>query len=200
MKLYSAPGSGNSYKARLLFALNGIDYELVNVDMANGQHKSANFLKINPRGQVPALVDGDVTLWDSQGILVYIARRFAPDWLPLDPGPMGEVMQWMAVAENECIYGMARARAVIRMNRPWNMEEVQAHGSSGLKVVDGRLNGRDWLVGDRPTLADVAVFPYVALAPEGKLPLDGYPGIQAWIARIKALPGFVGMPGIDAAA
>ena len=198
MKLYSAPGSGNSYKARLLFALTGIDYELVPVDMAKGEHKSPAFLKINPRGQVPALVDGDVTLWDSQGILAYIARKHAPEWLPLDPKPMGEVMEWMAFAQNECIYGMARSRAVLRMNRPWNLEEVQAHGESGLKVIDAHLKGRDWLVGDRPTLADIACFPYVALAPEGNLPLDGYAGIQAWIKRIKALPGFVGMPGIEA--
>lgn len=197
MKLYSAPASGNTYKARLLLALQGIDYELVPVDLPSGENKSEAFLKINPRGQVPALVDDDVTLWDSQAVIVYIARKYAPDWLPLDPETMGEIMQWMAVSENECLYGMARSRAVVRLNRPWNLEETQAHGDAGLSVINARLQGRDWLVGDRPTLADIACFPYVALSPEGGLSLDNYPNIQAWIARIKALPGFIGMPGID---
>ena len=197
MKLFSAPASGNSYKARLLLALIGVDYELVSFNMQKGEHKTAEFLKINPRAQVPALVDGDATIWDSQGVITYIARKYAPDWLPLDPKHMAKVMQWMAFAENECLYGMARSRAVVRLNRPWNLEETQAHGGTGLKIIDAHLQGRQWLVGKMPTLADVACFPYVALAPEGNLALDGYPGILAWIARIKALPGFVGMPGID---
>ena len=190
MKLYSGPASGNSYKARLLLALTGIEYELASLNLQKGEQKSPKFLKINPRGQVPALIDGDVTVWDSQGIITYIALKYAPDWLPLDPKHMGKIMQWMAFAENECLYGMARSRAVVRINRPWNLEETQAHGEAGLKIINAHLQGRQWL-------ADIACFPYVALAPEGNLLLDGYAGIQAWISRIKALPGFVGMPGID---
>lgn len=199
MKLYSAPPSGNSYKVRLLLALIGQEYELVEIDMRGGENKSPDHLARNPRGQIPVMEDGNLTLWDSQGILAYVARKHAPEWLPLDPAPMGQVMQWMALAENEGVYGMARSRAVIRLNRPWNLEQVQEHGRSGLEIVNGGLAGCEWLVGDRPTIADIAVFPYVALSPEGQLPLDPYPDINAWIARIKTLPGFVGMPGIDAA-
>ncbi len=199
IRLYSANASGNSYKVRLMLALLGKSYELVDMNLGAGAQKEKTFLAINPRGQVPALQDGKVTLWDSTALLVYLARKYGDkSWLPSDPAGEARVMQWLAVAQNECFYGLARARAVVVMKRPWNKDEVQTHGRAGLAVLDAHLQKNKWLAGKGPTIADIACFPYVALAPMGEIALDPYPHVLTWIARIKALPGFVGMPGIEA--
>lgn len=108
------------------------------------------------------------------------------------------VMQWLAVAENELLFGLARARAVKKFGRDFDLAVCQQYGIAGLGVLDGHLQTRDWLAGEQPTVADVACFPYVALAPEGDIPLDGYTGVLAWIDRVRALPGFIGMEGIPA--
>ncbi len=201
MKLYDVGVSGNCYKVRLLISLLGIDCEMSPVDLYKSrEHKSPEFLRLNPRGQVPVLTDGDVTIWDSQAILVYIARKCGgDDWLPTEPTAMAEVMQWLAFAGNEVLYGMARARAIEVFSRPWSLEEAQATGRSGLGVLEGHLQTHDWLALGRPTIADIACFPYVALAPAGGLGLDDNPAVCAWIDRIRALPGFVTMPGINPA-
>ena len=198
MKLYDSPASGNAYKVRLLLALLEVQYELVPVDLTAGESRTEAFLQLNPRGQIPVLVDGDLTIWDSQAILVYLARRYGePRWLPLEPVSMTEVMQWLALAENELLFGLARARAVKRFGRPWDLKQCQAFGIAGLNVLEGHLVAREWLATGSPTIADVACYPYVALAPEGEIGLDDYPEVRAWIRRIQALPGYVGMEGIE---
>jgi len=198
MQLYSAPYSGNAYKARLLLALLGLEYETVAVDMLAGDHHSPGFLRLNPRGQIPVLVDGDVIVWDSQAILCYLARRQGDEhWLPLAPEPLAAVMQWLAVSENELLFGLAWARAVLRFQRPWDLAACQELGRKGLAVLEMRLQEYDWLTGAAPTIADIACYPYVALAPEGDVELQDYPSVRAWLQRIAALPGYVGMAGID---
>ena len=199
MKLYDATLSGNAYKIRLALSLLNLEHELVAVDLAAGETRTEAFLELNPRGQSPVLVDGDVILWDSQAILVYLARRYGEDWLPQAAPELGAVMQWMAVAENELLFGLARARAAKVFGRPWNVPECQAYGRSGLGVLEGHLASNEWLAVGRPTIADIACYPYVALAPQGDVALDDYPNVRAWIARIQALEHYVGMPGIEAA-
>ncbi|HVN35092.1 MAG TPA: glutathione S-transferase family protein [Casimicrobiaceae bacterium] len=197
MKLYDFELSGNAYKVRLLLSLLGLNCERVPVDLRQGEQRQPAFLKLNPRGQVPTLDDGGTVFWDSLAILVYLARKYGGEtWLPLDARGMAEVMQWLAVMENEMLYGLARARVICKFKRPGNLEEAQELGRKGLGVLEERLAAHPWLALDRLTIADIACFPYVALAPEGEIPLDGYPAVRAWIARIKALQGFVGMPGI----
>ena len=201
MKLYDVEVSGNCYKARLLFSLLDIEYERHAVDFYDGrEHKSAAYLAMNPRGQVPVLVDGDVTIWDSQAVLAYIARRYGgDDWLPVDAAGLAEVMQWLAVSENEVLFGLAIARAIKKFGRAGNLEQAQGLGRKGLDVLEGRLENHDWLALDRPTIADLACYPYVALAPAGEIEIDEYVAIGGWISRIQALPGYIGMPGIKAA-
>lgn len=143
------------------------------------------------------LEDGEITVWDSQAILVYLARRYAEErWLPLEPAPMAEVAQWLAVAENELLFGLARARAVKKFGRDLDLKACQDYGRAGLKVLDTRLERRDWLAGPQPTIADIACYPYVALAPEGEVPLDDWSNVLAWLRRVQGLPGYVGMEGI----
>ena len=196
MKLYDTERSGNCYKVRLMLSLLGISYESVPVDLARGDQRKPEFLALNPRGQVPVLEDGAVRVWDSMAILMYLARRYGGEtWLPLEAQPMAEVMQWLAVSENEILYGLVPARAIRLGRREGDPAPYQQTGRQALAVLEQRLARRDWLALDRLTIADVACYPYVALAPESGVPLDEYPAVRAWIARIQALPGHTPLPG-----
>lgn len=193
MKLYMSERSGNAFKPRVLLEMLKVPYEKVLVDSGKKENKTEAFLKINPRGEIPVLEDGGRVFWDSTACLVYIARKHGGDkWLPGDPAGMAEVMQWMALAQNEIRYGLQIGRGNKRGSRKWgNLEELQEHGRAGLRVMEGRLKGHPWLALDRPTIADLACYPYVHTAPEAGIPLDAYPGIVAWIKRLEALPGWV---------
>src|SRR5512146_732876 len=197
MKLYDLELSGNSYRARLFLSLLGIRYDLVPVNLMKGEHRQPWLLALNPRGQVPTLDDDGTVVWDSMAILVYLARKYGGEkWLPLDAAGMAQVVQWLAVMENETLYGLAKARLICKLKFPGSLEDAQALGRKALDVMEQRLAGHAWLALDRVTIADIGCFPYVALAPEGEIPLDAYPNVRAWIARVKALPDFVAMPGI----
>jgi glutathione S-transferase len=197
MKLYDLEVSGNCYRVRLLLSMLRIPHELRTVNLMNGEQREAWYLALNPRGQVPVLDDDGTVVWDSLAILVYLARKYGGEqWLPLDAKDMAEVMQWLAVMENETLYGLGRARIICKFKRPGNLEEVQALGRKGLDVLEQRLAKHPWLALDRLTIADIGCFPYVALAPEGQIDLASYPAVRQWIERIKAQPGFVTMPGV----
>lgn len=197
MKLYDRDISGNAYKVRLLLALLQVPYERITVDLPGGENRKPEFLRLNPRGQIPVVEDDGRVFWDSTAILVYLARRHGGEpWLPTDAAGMAEVMQWLALAQNEILYGLARARAINLFKRPWNLEEAQATGRRALEVLESRLASHEWLALERPTIADVACFPYVALAPEGGVSLEACPAVKRWISRVQKLPGYVGMPGL----
>ena len=197
MKLYDLELSGNSYRVRLLLSILGLKHELVPVNLMKGEHREPWFLKLNPRGQVPTLDDDGTVVWDSLAILVYLARKYGGEkWLPIDAKEMAEVMQWLAVMENETLYGLGKARLICKFKFPGNLEDAQLLGRKGLDVLEQRLAAHQWLALDRLTIADIGCFPYVALASEGEIPLDAYPGVRSWIGRIRSSPGFVGMPGI----
>jgi glutathione S-transferase len=197
LKLYDLERSGNCYKVRLLLSLLGLPYEGIGVDLPGGEHKKPAYLAINPLGQVPVLADGGLLLRDSQAILVYLARKSGgEDWLPTDAEGLARLMQWLSFAANELLVGCARARAIIRFGRKGDLGETQAFARGTLAVLDAHLAGREWLERGRPTIADIACYPYVALAPEGGVALDGYAAIRAWIHRVEALPGYVPMSGL----
>lgn len=197
MKLYDLDLSGNSYRIRLLLSLLGLKHDLVPINLMKGEHREPWFLKLNPRGQVPTLDDGGTVVWDSMAILVYLAREYGGEkWLPLDAKAMSEVMQWLAVMENETLYGLGKARLICKFKFPGNLEDAQLLGRKGLDVLEQRLATHEWLALDHLTIADIGCFPYVALSSEGEIPLDAYASVRSWIGRIRSLPGFVGMPGI----
>jgi len=197
VKLYDVELSGNSYRVRLLLSLLGVKHELVTVDLMKGEQREPWFLKLNPRGQVPTLDDHGTVVWDSMAILAYLARKYGGErWFTIDATEMAEVMQWLAVMENETLYGLGKARLICKFKFPGSLEDAQLLGRKGLDVLEQRLAANQWLALDRPTIADIGCFPYVALASEGEIPLDAYPSVRGWIDRIKSLPGFVGMPGI----
>lgn len=196
IQLYDYPTSGNCYKVRLMLSLLGLEYRRVPVDFLAGETLTPEFKAFNPRGQIPLLADEETLVWDSMAILFYLARRYGEGrWLPGDPLGETRVMQWLAVSGNELLYGLARARAVCRLNRPFNLEQCQKEGRAGLAAMESRLSNAAWLVGEAATIADVACYPYVALAHEGEVSLEPYPGVREWLGRVEALPGWVAMEG-----
>ena len=219
MKLYDRQRSGNCYRARLMLALLGVPYERIPVGTHGGasifhgrgsvefaEHpdqarldagtevdsRAPAFLAKSPRGQVPVLDDDGHVVWDSIAILVYLARKDGDaSWLPTGADE-ADVVQWLVLSQNELLYGLARIRGITQMGRPGNVEECRALAHAGLAAMDARLRGHDWLALGHRTIADVACFPYVALAPELGIDLAAaYPGIARWIERVRALPGFV---------
>ncbi|HML91848.1 glutathione S-transferase [Methyloceanibacter sp.] len=196
-KLHDLELSGNCYKVRLFSALLGLDIEIVPVDFMGGAHKTPAFLEKNPFGEIPVLEDGDLVLRDSQAILVYLARKYGGEtWLPTDPAGMAEVMTWLMAAENEIARGPNDARLHDKFGFPIDVEKARENSARILGLMEARLSKNDWLALDRPTVADIACMPYVGLSHEGGVSLDPYPAIRAWIARVKALPGFVSMPAL----
>jgi glutathione S-transferase len=194
MKLYMTEMSGNSFKIRVLASMIGVPYENVRIDWEHGEHKSPAFLAMNPRGQVPVMEIEGKTFWDSTAHLVYIARKFGgEDWLPIDPLGMAEVMQWMAFAQNEVLFGLQWARGVTVYNRrPESFAGYLQDGKRALDILEAKVaETGNWLALGRPTLADISCYPYVKRAPEGDLPLDAYPQVRAWLARCEALPGWI---------
>lgn len=193
-RLYTFKLSGNSYKVRLFLALLGLDFEGIEVDMRGGEHKRAPFLALNPLGQVPVLIDGEVTLADSQAILVYLARRYAEaSWLPQDAVTQAQITRWLSIAANEIQHGPATARLIVVFGAKLDAELASRRSVAILTTMQAHLTQHQWLVGDYPTIADVACYPYVALAPEGHIDLQQYPQLSLWLARVEALPGFVPM-------
>ncbi|HWI15064.1 MAG TPA: glutathione S-transferase family protein [Burkholderiales bacterium] len=192
MKLYMTERSGNAYKARLLLAMLNVAYEPVMVDLAGGENRAPAFLALNPRGQVPVIEDDGKVYWDSTAVLVYIARKHDPSgrWLPTDAHGMAEVMQWLALAQNEIRYGLQSAYVMVAYNRAGHLEECRELGRKALQVLDAHLSQHDWLALDRITIADLACYPYAASAPVAGIPLEPYGHVQAWIARIESLRGW----------
>jgi glutathione S-transferase len=198
MKLYGFPLSGNTHKIRLLLSALHLPCEEITVDLTKGAHKLPSFLAINPRGQVPVLEDGGVVLHDAQAILVYLARRYdgSNTWLPERPEETGKVMQWLSFAANEIQNGPQLARVHELLGIPVPIDFVHATARVALELLDRHLATRDWLESNRPTLADIACYPCIALAPEGQLDLTPYTAVVRWIRRLQGLPFHVGMPGI----
>lgn len=192
--LHRFPLSGHSHRAELFLSLLGLDATLVDVDLRAGAHKQPAFLDRNRFGQVPVLEDGATQLADSNAILVYLARRYGGgQWLPDDPLQAAQIQRWLSVAAGPIAYGPARARLITVFGAGFNAEDTIANAHGLLRVIDAELEGREWLVGTHPTIADVAAYTYIAHAPEGNVSLDPYPAIRAWLARVEALPGFVPM-------
>lgn len=197
MKLYNLELSGNCYKVRLFASLARIPVDVVDVDFLGGEHKRPPLLDLNPWGEIPILVDGDVVLRDSQAILVYLAGKYGGEtWLPKEPAAMATVMQWLSTSANEVQNGPCAARLVDKFGYAIDKADTLKRAARILPLIDAHLTCHKWLALERPTIADCAVFPYVALAPEGGVSLAPYPHIRAWIGRVKELPGFTPMPGV----
>lgn len=192
MKIHHFSLSGHAHRAVLFASLLGLEAELVHVDLAGGAHKQPAFLALNPFGQVPVLEDGEVVIADSNAILVYLARKLdRQDWMPLGAQAEAEIQKWLSIAAGPIAFGPAAARLVTVFKAPFQAEEVIARAHAILGKIEAQLATRPFLTGATPTIADVALYSYIASAPEGNVDLQPYREVRAWLGRIEALPGFV---------
>ena len=183
LQLYRMPISGHCHRVELMLSLLGLPYELIDVNLLRGEHQRAEFLALNPLGQV---------LSDSKGILVYLVQRYAPGsaWLPQDAVGHAQLQRWFSLAAGFLAPGIGGPRFATLTGRAVN-EVAQATGKRLLAFMEGELQGRAWLLGgSAPSLADVAMVSYTSQAHLAGLPLDAYPRIAAWVARMQALPGY----------
>jgi glutathione S-transferase len=194
IQLYRSAISGHCHRVELFLSLLGLPFEAIDIDLVRKEHKTPDFLAMNLLGQVPVLRDGELTLADSNAILVYLEARYAPgQWLPRDPVGAARVQRWLSLAAGPLAFGPAAARVVQLFKRPTDPKEAIERAEALFQFMEAELGQAPFLVGERATLADVAHYAYVARAPEGLVSLQPYPAIRAWLARIEALPGFVSM-------
>jgi len=193
LTLFHHPFCAHSRFVRLALGEYGLNARLVEERPWERRHE---FLALNPLGQVPVLQDGDVVLADSNAILVYLARRYAAGspWLPDEPIAAARVQRWLSIAAGEMKFGPAAARVITVWRGPGDLAEVQAIAARLFRFMEDQLATRAFLAADHPTLADVSGYPYTARAPEGRISLDPYPHIRAWLARLEAVPGWIPMP------
>lgn len=200
MKLYGHPLSGNAHRVQALLELLGADYQYVTVNLKTGEHKTPEFLAMNPLGQVPVLTDGDLVLRDSTSIMTYIAGKFDYEgkWFPKDVAKRAQVQEWLSTATLEIQNGPFLVRAIKLFGAPADLEAVTAKTDTLFKsLFEPHLSKRDWLVGDSATAADVACYACIARVTEGGYDLSDYPAINAWIARVEAIEGLPHMVRIE---
>jgi glutathione S-transferase len=194
IRIHSFPLSGHAHRVRLFASLAGIAHEVIDVDLPNGAHKQQPFLTLNPVGQVPVIEDGDDVISDSNAILVYLARKYAPSYIPADLKGEAEVQRFLTLAAGELAFGPAAARLINVFNAPLDADFCKATAAKVLGKLEAHMEGRDFLVDDKPTIADVAIYSYTAHAPEGDVSLEPYPNVRRLLANIEGLDGFVPMP------
>ena len=195
LTLYDFPASGNGYKVRLLLRQLGIDFRYVQTDILKGETRSAEFLAINPNGKIPAVVLNDGrSLCESNAIMYYFARDTG--LFPDDPYRQAQVLQWLFFEQ----YSHEPAIAVSRFIRHYlpadhprqaELAGLQSRGHAALGVMEKALAGRDFLVGEDYTIADIGLYAYTHVADEGGFELAGYPAIRDWLVRVRAQPGHV---------
>lgn len=194
LRLYDYAASANCYKARLLLAQLGIEYERAPVDIFDGDTLTDEYELLNPHRSTPVLQlpDGR-TLVESNAILWYLAA--GTRFLPGDPFAQAEVCRWLIYEQTDVMFmiGGLRFRLITGRWTPEHEEAQRRHAGAHetLGILDRHLAGRAFLVGDRYSIADVAVFAYAHVAEEARLDTSGYPGFLAWLDRVRAQPGFV---------
>ena len=202
MRLYDYILSPSCYKVRLMASLVGVKLDLRPVDFHPGaEHRGPPLLALNPAGSIPILEDGDLVLTESSAMLAYLAVKAAPDWLGSGQAvETARIQQWLAFSAR-LTASLGGARLVEMLLRPGDIGALQASGIAALRELEAglfeqSLRGSRFLASDLPTIADIACFPYVALAPDGGVSLDPYPTIRLWSRALRALDGFIEMPGI----
>jgi len=198
LTLYSMQLSGNSYKVRLLLARLGIGYRQVEVDMLRGETRTPQFLAKNPNGHIPLLeLEDGRRLAESNAILTFLAED--TPYLPRDPFLRAEALRWMFFEQNSHEPAIAAARfwlSLIKGGRDLKTHEIDQwmeKGYEALSLMERHLQGNDYFVGGRTTIADLALYAHTHVAPEGDFDLGAFPAVTDWLARIAAEPGHVAM-------
>lgn len=192
--LYCFGESGNAYKAALMLSLTGADWQPALVDFFNGGHRAPAYLKLNPMGEVPLLVDGDLVLSQSGVILTHLAEasgRFGG----ATAAEKLEILRWLLWDNHKFTNCLAIHRFLANFlpeaqRQPDVIAFHAARGRSAMKVLERHLTGRDWVVGTGPTVADFSLCGYLYYPEPFGFTRAEWPAVDAWLARISALPGW----------
>ena len=202
--LYSMQLSGNSYKVRLLLARLGLSYRQVEVDILKGETRTPAFLAKNPDGHVPLLeLEDGRRLAESNAILLYLAEDTL--YLPADKFQRAEVLRWMFFEQHSHEPALAAARFWLslvkgRDLRTHDIDQWMEKGYEALSLMERHLGSHDYFVGERTSVADLALYAHTHVAPEGDFDLGGFPAVTDWLARIASEPGHVAMKQVPAGA
>lgn len=189
--LYGSFLSAPTYRVGLMLRLSGLGFDYRHVDLSKGDHKTADFLKLNRFGQVPVLVHGGLSLCQSGAILEYLAEQ-AGKFAPATPEERQRIREWLFWDADRLAPGVGRTRFFERFAKQDAavMDYMRKNGEAGLGVLNAQLEGKRFLVGERPTIADIGVFGTLAHMAEGKFEVANWPSVRTWWDRIAALPGF----------
>lgn len=193
-KLYDYSASANCYKVRLLVAQLGLDVERVPVDIFDGGTLTDDFARLNPQRSTPVLeLDDGRVLIESNAILWYLAR--GTDLLSEDPFAQAEVVRWLIFEQSDVMVNIGGLRFRLLTGR-WTPEDEPARtrhagAHETLAILDEHLQTHSFLVGDRYTIADIAVYAYSHVAGDAGIDTSGYPSFERWLARVAEQPGFV---------
>lgn len=199
MKLYFNPLSPNVRRVRLTAAVLGLDLEEKALDFSKGEHKSAEYLALNANGAVPTLVDGDFVLTESRAIMQYLAaKKPEAGLLPKDEQGRADVTRWQFwdAAHFSSSVGMISFERVFKpmmgLGEP-NQTKID-EGLAGFRrfaaVLEKRLTGKQYIVGNQLTIADLTLGSSLMYAKQAEVPLGEFPNVQAWFGRICELPGW----------
>jgi glutathione S-transferase len=162
------------------------------------RRRSAEFLRLNPLGQIPVLQEGGTVVADSNAILVYLALGYDRErrWLPAERLGAAQVQRWLSIAAGELRYGPGAARLIAQWGAPGEAAPTFMIARKLLEFMQQHLSRSEWLAADHATIADLANYSYIAHAPEGGIALDEFPAVLAWLARVQSLPNFSPMPAL----
>jgi glutathione S-transferase len=194
LRLHDYSASGNCYKVRLLLAQLERPYERVPVDIFDGDTLTDDFARLNPARTTPVLeTENGQPLPESNAILAYLAE--GTDYLPDDAAGRAQVLRWLLYEQSEIIPGVAGLRFRLQTGRLAPDSSEARHrrkaGEDCLRILDETLAARPFLVGERYTVADIAVFGYVHVADEAGLDLEQYPAVREWIGRVQGTRGYM---------
>jgi glutathione S-transferase len=197
MRLHSAPRSGNSYKVRLLLGLLGTRCEIINYDTKDGETHAPEFLEnVNLDGKVPVLELEDGTMLPESGAILFYLAEGTP-YLPEEKLERAQVLRWMFFEQYSLLPNLSRPRLwrmwelEITPQREAELKQFFEQGHRALSVMERHLSDHEFFVGNRPTVADVALYVYPSVAPEGGFDLESYPAVRIWLDQVAALPGYV---------
>lgn len=199
LKLYDHIESQNGYKVRLALSQLKIDYEWISIDLVNKEQKQDWFLKLNPNGKVPTLVDDDFSIWESNAIILYLGRKYAPnDLMPQDIKKLGTMLEWIMYEATTISKNISGARFLTKYMPPdkVNKDELQKYRKDArrcLKIADEHLSKNNFFAGDCYSLADISCYAQIYTTLEGEINLSEFQNILAWMKRVESQPGFVEM-------
>jgi len=203
LRLHDYLDSGNGYKVRFLLRLLGTPFELVPVDILRGESRTEEFLNKNPNGRIPVLEFSDGRcLWESNAILFHLASD--TPYFPPDAWERAQVMQWLFFEQYSHEPNVATSRFWVRHTeitpeRRTRLDEKIRLGHAALGVMDRHLDARTFFVGERLSIADIALYAYTHVADEAGFELERYPAIERWLCRVRDTPGYAPITSADTA-